>query len=308
MVDRWQLAKTIVAGVVGFAIVAFLASVFGWWGWLLKWGGIALGVWLGVVLVMFLLGCLAGVVVRLFRGGDEPSTTDPGGVIDLSAKAKKTPYRTAPGVAAWLEKNLLFPDETLLGTYPFFDHDNPSSKGLIVLTDANLRAAYFKTGVFEDQHHVSSLKPEMLVYGLKDVSSVTASNITHTEEKGGTKRHYDAIRFGFSNGNYVFCVPQGNNWRDFVAVAQKALHDRTQRDSGPSVAAELAALNELKEQGALTDEDWEQAKARFLGQPKSAADLAAEQLASLYQLHRTGVLSESEFNMKKWDILSKHQV
>ena len=47
------------------------------------------------------------------------------------------------------------------------------------------------------------------------------------------------------------------------------------------------------------------AKQLLLGKPPDQQQEAARLLRSLYELHRQGVLSQSEFNLKKWDILSR---
>lgn len=81
---------------------------------------------------------------------------------------------------------------------------------------------------------------------------------------------------------------------------------RTASSGGPiSVSAELARLSELASAGAISPPEWERAKQLFLGKPENARDVAARQLRQLYDLHRSGVLSESEFNSKKWDILAR---
>lgn len=75
----------------------------------------------------------------------------------------------------------------------------------------------------------------------------------------------------------------------------------------PTIAEELGSLAALRSQGAISDSDWERAKDLFLGKRPDAQHQAVDQLRQLHDLHRAGVLSESEFNMKKWDILSRNQ-
>jgi hypothetical protein len=77
------------------------------------------------------------------------------------------------------------------------------------------------------------------------------------------------------------------------------------RPAGKGVSEELAGLLQLRECGALTEEEWERAKCLFLGAPVDKTAKATETLRKLYELSREGVLSNGEFNMKKWDILSR---
>ena len=73
---------------------------------------------------------------------------------------------------------------------------------------------------------------------------------------------------------------------------------------GSSVAAEIQKLGVLYSKGLITQEEFERGKALFLGSPPDRAKKTLEALGSLYRLMKQGALSESEFNMKKWDLLS----
>jgi hypothetical protein len=90
------------------------------------------------------------------------------------------------------------------------------------------------------------------------------------------------------------------------SAIKKAITYSANRSSGiPSVADELGRLSELRSQGAISEEDWERSKDLFLGKRPDAREQLIIQIRQLHELHKGGVLSESEFNMKKWDILSR---
>jgi len=72
-----------------------------------------------------------------------------------------------------------------------------------------------------------------------------------------------------------------------------------------AVADELERLARLVQEGAISPEEWKRAKALILGQPKDKQADAIERVAKLYRAYKTGALSQSEFNMTKWDILSR---
>jgi len=87
---------------------------------------------------------------------------------------------------------------------------------------------------------------------------------------------------------------------------EKAVTDRENAGhASPSVAEELSKLAALRDEGAITSDDWERAKDLYLGKPPSERDESVRQLRKLHDLRRDGVLSESEFNSKKWDILAR---
>lgn len=72
-----------------------------------------------------------------------------------------------------------------------------------------------------------------------------------------------------------------------------------------NMADELTRLAKLVEQGALTEEEWDRAKSALLGKPRDKQTEAIERVSKLHQLHKSGALSLSEFNMTKWDIMSR---
>jgi hypothetical protein len=72
-----------------------------------------------------------------------------------------------------------------------------------------------------------------------------------------------------------------------------------------SAAQEIEKLGQLFLQGVLTAEEFERGKTMFLGAPPDKAASAVDLLQNLNSLKVKGVLSESEFNMKKWEILSE---
>ena len=72
-----------------------------------------------------------------------------------------------------------------------------------------------------------------------------------------------------------------------------------------SVADELGKLAALRDAGIISSDDWERAKDLYLGKRPDERAEVIEQLKKLYDLRRDGVLSEAEFNIKKWDMLSR---
>ncbi len=108
----------------------------------------------------------------------------------------------------------------------------------------------------------------------------------------------------YSDGNRVEMTAYEGQVPEFVSTVR----DRMAKDSPPiGVADELSKLASLKEAGLISGEEWERATSLYLGKPASAREEALAQLRSLHSLHRDGVLSQSEFNSKKWDILARNQ-
>ena len=74
--------------------------------------------------------------------------------------------------------------------------------------------------------------------------------------------------------------------------------------SAPDVAAQLTAMHDLWSEGVLSDQEYQRSKELFLGRSPDAEQRAEKALRSLKQLLDAGVLSDSEFRSKKWQILS----
>lgn len=72
-----------------------------------------------------------------------------------------------------------------------------------------------------------------------------------------------------------------------------------------SMADEISKFAQLAKEGIMSQDELERAKELFLGRPPNQVDQSIQLLRNIKELQKQGVLSESEFNMKKWDILSK---
>ena len=66
-----------------------------------------------------------------------------------------------------------------------------------------------------------------------------------------------------------------------------------------------ASLDLLVERGALTDTERGDFKASLEGKPSEEFRTMLRMLTELHHLYEQGILSESEFNTKKWEVLSR---
>ena len=72
-----------------------------------------------------------------------------------------------------------------------------------------------------------------------------------------------------------------------------------------AAADALDQLVPLLNDGILTQEEFDRAKEGFLGATVEVRESSVGLLRQLHSLYKSGVLSESEFNLKKWNILSE---
>jgi hypothetical protein len=87
-----------------------------------------------------------------------------------------------------------------------------------------------------------------------------------------------------------------------------ALREGSTLASTSSISDELEKLYQLAKEGIINDDEWTRAKEMYLGKPLDKREQSIQTLRKLYDLHETGVLSKSEFNTKKWEILSKKDI
>jgi len=74
---------------------------------------------------------------------------------------------------------------------------------------------------------------------------------------------------------------------------------------GVDFTEQLASLGELFKEGILTDAEFSRAKELFIGRSADTQQQAAATLRSLKQLKDSGILTDGEFAAKKWDVITK---
>ena len=77
-----------------------------------------------------------------------------------------------------------------------------------------------------------------------------------------------------------------------------------QTGNSGNVATQIEQLGNLHKQGVITQEEFNRGKALFLGNPPDIAAQTLNILDGLHKLKANGALSESEYNVKKWELLS----
>jgi hypothetical protein len=92
--------------------------------------------------------------------------------------------------------------------------------------------------------------------------------------------------------------------REFITTFKDVIARRQSRSSGGTAAEELERLAKLRAEGILSDDEWDRAKSLYLGRPPQQQDEALRMLRNLHEMMKSGVLSESEFRTKKWELLS----
>ncbi len=171
----------------------------------------------------------------------------------------------------------------------------------VILTDKYLRTYHFKENA-------------IAVAGLQKAhrySRDSLSLLRVSDEKLGFMGNTKSCTLSAAgvNHHYTF-VP---DWRkeqiSFISTLEEQCSRLKAPASGSSdgLSQELQRLHYLHTVGAISESEWERAKAMVVGSAPSASDSAMKQIQQLHDLYKAGSITESEFNMKKWDILARRQ-
>ena len=121
----------------------------------------------------------------------------------------------------------------------------------------------------------------------------------------GVEGEIAVLTLGLSNGKTFKAYSPHEELRHFTKQLDALKSGALIVDNTAAVADALDQLVPLLNDGILTQEEFDRAKDGFLGATVEVRESSVGLLRQLHSLHKSGVLSESEFNMKKWDVLSK---
>jgi len=113
------------------------------------------------------------------------------------------------------------------------------------------------------------------------------------------------LHLTLSNSTDELYVSPFVEFRELVANIEAAKSGALVAMNTAVAANALDQLVPLLNDGILTQEEFDRAKDGFLGATVEVRESSVGLLRQLHSLHKSGVLSESEFNLKKWDVLSK---
>jgi hypothetical protein len=174
------------------------------------------------------------------------------------------------------------PGESVVGRFPaslFFDEN--ARWGDVVVTDRFLRVV-IKPGARRPMANIAIPLGRITSLGV----SPQEENITQVSVSG-------------EGGAEFFLHPRA------AKELQRILEAAMNRPLTTNVADELARLSQLMKDGVISSDEWDRAKTLYLGQPRNKRDESVRILRELASLRQSGVLSESEFNSKKWDVLAR---
>jgi len=165
----------------------------------------------------------------------------------------------------------------------------------VVLTDRFIHFMSFNTT------HKKDLK--LVGHSMVPISKVSGVSTNERKSAFGSKI-LNLIIFWDGKQEVLFSKDFSQAMEFANALKNLSMNREVQQGSA-GIADELEKLAKLTKDGILTNDELARAKELFLGRPPNHIDQSIQLLMNLKELQKQGVLSESEFNIKKWDILSK---
>lgn len=184
------------------------------------------------------------------------------------------------------------------------------------LTNINVRVFGFKVettgGIFKK---TSSVVPEIVgmnaipirnisSFGHRQFQPVKAVKKAHSKNFGTEVGDICAINIQYANG-YLDCGSPYLQMASLAANLEAILSGTSLAAQASTTADAISRLAVLLEEGVLSPEEFERAKQGFVGATVEIGESASSTIRQLHSLFKAGVLTQSEFNMKKWDVLSK---
>ena len=234
----------------------------------------------------------------------------------------ETPWRTDEYRDAIV--SVLSPGEVLVS---YADCLQGNEWGFLALTSINIREGAWNGGEYVGGSWVPT--PEirsMTTYGIDDVVSASHSKgVGHATEQAinqwftralweqlsPTQRRWTNgfgslyLDLTLTSGDQMGVASPFVEFEALVASIDAAKSGALDVKNTTAATDALDQLVPLLNDGILTQEEFDRAKDGFLGATVEVRESSVGLLRQLHSLHKSGVLSESEFNMKKWDILSK---
>ncbi len=91
----------------------------------------------------------------------------------------------------------------------------------------------------------------------------------------------------------------------FGRACERAFQDKVGLEQSRLVVDAIERIADLLSEGLITSDEFEHAKKGLVGKAPSRGDEIVGLLRQLHSLQMAGVISASEFRLKKWDLLSK---
>jgi hypothetical protein len=267
--------------------------------------------------VMFVAVLLLGFL--LWRSFHRGNTGDPGDRVHEFLRAAE--YRD-------LIQQRLPHGETIISLAPAYTAVPATSYGILVLTNLTLRFVTFGGRKQGDLNWRSRHNTEVISETTMRLSDVTTSSRHETSDSSTAiasrilGRAFGSPLAGltassripvvtlsvlFTAGVHTQFASPFSEMNTLIRNLDSGRAGEVLASRAVTTAEALGRLSVLADEGIISSDEFERAKAGFVGHTVEHTEGLTAKLRQLHTLLGDGVLTESEFRAKKWDLLSRDQ-
>ena len=171
---------------------------------------------------------------------------------------------------------------------------------LAILTNRNIRSFQFHKVGFPRKRHVAVISGSTAI----PMHEIRSMSVIQKKMKGHSSRMLE-LNIATIVGAHALISKAGSDSIAFGQACERAFQDKVHLEQTKLVGDAIGQISSLLDEGLITKEEFEHAKKGLVGQPASRGNEIVGLLRQLQSLEQSGVLTASEFRMKKWDLLSQ---
>jgi len=171
---------------------------------------------------------------------------------------------------------------------------------LAILTNRNIRSFQFHKVGFLRTRYVAVISGSMAI----PMHEIRSMSVIQKRIKGYSSKMLD-LNIVTIVGAHSLISKADSDSIAFGRACERAFQDKVHLEQTKLVGDAIGQISSLLDEGLITKDEFEHAKQGLVGQPASRGTEIVGLLRQLHSLEQSGVLTASEFRMKKWDLLSQ---
>jgi len=213
-------------------------------------------------------------------------------LVGRAASGRKT-VQDFMGVA----QDSFVPGENLIESCNMLHEGSPV---LAILTNRNIRSFQFHKVGFLRNRYVAVISGSTAI----PLHEIRSMSVVQKKIKGHSSKMLD-LNIVTIVGAHSLISKADSDSIAFGRACERAFQDKVHLEQTKLVGDAIGQISSLLDEGLITKDEFEHAKKGLVGQPASRGTEIVGILRQLHSLEQSGVLSASEFRMKKWDLLSQ---
>ncbi|MBJ7363024.1 MAG: SHOCT domain-containing protein [Ilumatobacteraceae bacterium] len=171
---------------------------------------------------------------------------------------------------------------------------------LAILTNRNIRSFQFHKVGFPLKRYVAVISGSTAI----PMHEIRSMSVIQKKIKGYPSKMLD-LNIVTIVGAHSLISKADSDSIAFGRACERAFQDKVHLEQTKLVGDAIGQISSLLDEGLITKDEFEHAKQGLVGQPASRGTEIVGLLRQLHSLEQSGVLTASEFRMKKWDLLSQ---